>query len=296
MLMKIDDVLNNKIGIVGLGVLGSAIAECFINKKINIIGYDLSDRFYKKLNQLYFSSVSSLDELYNECDIVLTCLPSEKSLLNVTENLKSKVFIIETSTLPHECKKKALDQLKNSNCKIVDAPLSGNRLAALEGKLSAYLSGDNHDKIIAKKILDIFCQKVTDVGDFGNGIVMKLIGNILNLVHNAVSAEVLTLGMKAGLKPEVIHKAISGTFSSSGVFENRGKLMVDQDFEKEGMNFSTPMKDSKFITELSRENLVALPIYQVALQYYYSAVANGLGDKDASSVIKIIERNANFSR
>ena len=191
---------------------------------------------------------------------------------------------------------KVLDQLNNSNCKIVDAPLSGNRLAALEGKLSAYLSGDELDKIIAKKILDIFCQKVTDVGDFGNGIVMKLIGNILNLVHNAVSAEVLTLGMKAGLKPEVIYKAISGTFSSSGVFENRGKLMVDQDFEKEGMNFSTPMKDSKFITELSRENLVALPIYQVALQYYYSAVANGLGDKDASSVIKIVEQNANLSR
>ena len=71
---------------------------------------------------------------------------------------------------------------------------------------------------------------------------------------------------------------------------------IDEDFEKEGMNFSTPMKDSKFITELSRENLVALPIYQVALQYYYSAVANGLGNKDASSVIKIIERNANFFR
>ena len=296
MLMKIDDVLNNKIGIVGLGVLGSAIAECFVNKKIKIIGFDLSDKFYKKLNKSYFSSVSSLNELYSECDIVLTCLPSEQSLLDVTENLKSEVLIIETSTLPHECKKKALDQLKVSNCKIVDAPLSGNRLAALEGKLSAYLSGDEPDKIIAKKVLNIFCQKVTDVGDFGNGIVVKLIGNILNLVHNAVSAEVLTLGMKAGLKPEVIHKAISGTFSSSGVFENRGKLMVDQDFEKEGMNFSTPMKDSKFITELSRENLVALPIYQVALQYYYSAVANGLGKKDASSVIKIIERNANFSR
>ena len=294
--MKIGDVLNYKIGIIGLGVLGSAIAECFINKKIRLIGYDLSDKFYKKLNKSYFSPIDTLEELYSKCDIILTCLPSEQSLLNVTENIKSKVLIIETSTLPHECKKTVLNQLKNSKCKIVDAPLSGNRLAALEGKLSAYLSGDKPDKIVAKKILNIFCQKITDVGIFGNGIVMKLIGNILNLVHNAVSAEVLTLGTKAGLNPKVIHEAISGTFSSSGVFENRGKLMVDQDFEKEGMNFSTPMKDSKFITELSRENLVALPIYQVALQYYYSAVANGLGDKDASSVIKIVEQNANLSR
>ena len=296
MLMKKDEILNNKIGIVGLGVLGSAIAECFIKKNINIFGFDISDQFYKKLDKSYFSKTDDLDQIYSECDIVLTCLSSEESLLEVTKEISSKVLIIETSTLPLDCKKKVLDQLNNSNCKIVDAPLSGNRLAALEGNLSAYLSGNKNEKIIAKKVLDLFCQKVTDVGDFGNGIVIKLIGNILNLVHNAVSAEVLTLGMKVGLKPEIIYEAISGTFSSSGVFENRGKLMVDQDFEKEGMNFSTPMKDSKFITELSRANLVALPIYQVALQYYYSAVANGLGDKDASSVIKIIEKNTNLSR
>ena len=296
MLMKKDEILNNKIGIVGLGVLGSAIAECFIKKNINIFGFDISDQFYKKLDKSYFSKTDDLDQIYSECDIVLTCLPSEESLLEVTKEISSKVLIIETSTLPLDCKKKVRDQLNNSNCKIVDAPLSGNRLAALEGNLSAYLSGNKNEKIIAKKVLDLFCQKVTDVGDFGNGIVIKLIGNILNLVHNAVSAEVLTLGMKVGLKPEIIYEAISGTFSSSGVFENRGKLMVDQDFEKEGMNFSTPMKDSKFITELSRANLVALPIYQVALQYYYSAVANGLGDKDASSIIKIIEKNTNLSR
>ena len=89
--------------------------------------------------------------------------------------------------MPHECKKTALNQLKNSKCKIVDAPLSGNRLAALEGKLSAYLSGEKPDKIVAKKILDIFCQKITDVGNFGNGIVMKLIGNILNLAQCSLS-------------------------------------------------------------------------------------------------------------
>ena len=100
--MKIDDVLNYKIGIIGLGVLGSAIAECFINKKIRLIGYDLSDKFYKKLNKSYFSSIDTLEELYSKCDIILTCLPSEQSLLDVTENVKSKVLIIETSTLPHE--------------------------------------------------------------------------------------------------------------------------------------------------------------------------------------------------
>ena len=96
---------------------------------------------------------------------------------------------------------------------------------------------------------------------------MKLIGNILNLVHNSVTAEVMVLGMKVGLEPELIHKAISGTFSSSAVFEGRGKLMVDNEYAVEGMNFSTP-----------------------------SAMAQGYQDLDAAAVCAVLEKNANLTR
>ena len=163
--------------------------------------------------------------------------------------------------------------------------------------VGAWLSSDDYkNKEEIQKILEVFCQKVTDVGNFGNGTIMKLIGNILNLVHNAVSAEVIGLGIKSGLDPKIIHDAISGTFSSSGVFENRGKLMVEEDYDKEGMNFSTPLKDSTFITDLSKKYMMPLPIYQVALQYYYAAVAQGHTNKDAASVLKAIEKNANIKR
>ena len=206
------------------------------------------------------------------------------------------MIIIETSTLPLDCKLKAKNILLEKKITIFDAPLSGNRIAALEGKLSAYLSGCDENKKEIQKILEIFCHKITDVGDFGNGTIMKLIGNILNLVHNAVSAEVIGLGIKSGLDPKIIHDAISGTFSSSGVFENRGKLMVEEDYNREGMNFSTPIKDSAFITDLSKKYMMPLPIYQVALQYYYAAVAQGHFNKDAASVLKAIENNANIKR
>ena len=225
-------------------------------------------------------------------------MPSETSLINVCKELVNNddLIIIETSTLPLDCKLEAKKILLEKNVSIFDAPLSGNRIAALEGKLSAYLSGDNKNKMETQNVLKVFCQKVTDVGDYGNGTVMKLIGNILNLVHNAVTAEVIALGIKSGLDPKVIHDAISGTFSSSGVFENRGKLMVDEDYEKEGMNFSTPLKDSTFITDLSKKYMMPLPIYQVALQYYYAAIAQGNFSKDAASVLKAIEINANVKR
>ena len=288
----------NNVGIIGLGVLGSAIAINFINKNISINGYDIDQEAFEKLSNNKINVYNSIHEISNECNFIITSLPSESSLINVCKELvnNDNLIIIETSTLPLDCKLEAKKILLEKNVSIFDAPLSGNRIAALEGKLSAYLSGDNKNKMETQNVLKVFCQKVTDVGDYGNGTVMKLIGNILNLVHNAVTAEVIALGIKSGLDPKVIHDAISGTFSSSGVFENRGKLMVDEDYEKEGMNFSTPLKDSTFITDLSKKYMMPLPIYQVALQYYYAAIAQGNFSKDAASVLKAIEINANVKR
>lgn len=288
----------NNVGIIGLGVLGSAIAINFINKNIPINGYDIDQKALEKLSNNKINVYNSIHKISNECNFIITSLPSESSLINVCKELvnNDNLVIIETSTLPLDCKLEAKKILLEKKVSIFDAPLSGNRIAALEGKLSAYLSGDNKNKMETQNVLKVFCQKVTDVGDYGNGTVMKLIGNILNLVHNAVTAEVIALGIKSGLDPKVIHDAISGTFSSSGVFENRGKLMVDEDYDKEGMNFSTPLKDSTFITDLSKKYMMPLPIYQVALQYYYAAIAQGNFSKDAASVLKAIEINANVKR
>lgn len=288
----------NKIGIIGLGVLGSAIAENFINKNISIKGYDINKKVFEKFKSDKIKIYDSIDKISGDCSYLIFSLPSESSLINVCKSLSkiNNLIVIETSTLPLDCKLEAKNILLEKNIIIFDAPLSGNRIAALEGKLSAYLSGDYKNKEETQKILEVFCQKVTDVGNFGNGTIMKLIGNILNLVHNAISAEVIGLGIKSGLDPKIIHDAISGTFSSSGVFENRGKLMVEEDYGKEGMNFSTSLKDSAFITDLSKKYMMPLPIYQVALQYYYAAVAQGHANKDAASVLKAIENNANIKR
>jgi len=210
--------IENNVGIIGLGVLGSAIAINFINKNIPINGYDIDQKALEKLSNNKINVYNSIHKISNECNFIITSLPSETSLINVCKELVNNddLIIIETSTLPLDCKLEAKKILLEKNVSIFDAPLSGNRIAALEGKLSAYLSGDNKNKMETQNILKVFCQKVTDVGDYGNGTVMKLIGNILNLVHNAVTAEVIALGIKSGLDPKVIHDAISGTFSSSG--------------------------------------------------------------------------------
>ena len=296
--------MTKSIAMIGLGVLGSAIAKFLLENRFQVYGFDISKKALAKLNNnKKFYACGSIDEIFHNESNILLCLPSAGSLHEVMRAIpngkepeKNRQLLIELSTLPVDSKEKAREIAREKNIQIVDSPLSGNRVVALQGKLSAYLSGDAKDVQRAKPFLEAFCNKITEVGDYGNGSKMKLIGNILNLVHNSVTAEVMVLGMKVGLEPDLIHKAISGTFSSSAVFEGRGKLMVDNEYAVEGMNFSTPIKDSEFITKLAKDNFVPLPIYQVALQYYLSAMAQGYQDLDAAAVCAVLEKNANLNR
>ena len=300
--------MNKSAAIIGLGVLGSAIAEYLLKSDFEIHGFDLSLEALSKFDSFEnFHSCSSVSDIFLRQENILLCLPSPANLDAVMQEIPSQKdlnkiadsnvpLLIELSTLPVDAKQNALKLARDKQIRMVDSPVSGNRIVALQGKLSAYLSGNEEDVRAAKPVLEAFCQKVTEVGAFGNGSKMKLIGNILNLVHNSITAEVMVLGMKVGLEPELIYQAISGTFSSSAVFEGRGQLMVQNDYAVEGMNFSTPIKDSDFITKLAKDNFVPLPIYQVALQYYLAAMAQGYQDMDAAAVCAVIEKNANLSR
>ncbi len=300
--------MKKSLAIIGLGVLGSAITKYLLENDFQIYGYDLLPKALSQFNDFdNFHSCNSVSDIFSKQVCILSCLPSPANLdefiqeapsneKSGKETSRKAPLIIELSTLPVDAKQNALSTAHQKRIRMVDSPVSGNRIVALQGKLSAYLSGDKEDIQEAKPFLDAFCHKVTEVGAFGNGSKMKLIGNILNLVHNSVTAEVMVLGMKVGLEPELIHKAISGTFSSSAVFEGRGKLMVENDYSVEGMNFSTPIKDSEFITKLAKENFVPLPIYHVALQYYLAAMAQGYKDMDAAAVCAVIEKNTNLKR
>ena len=149
------------IGIIGLGVLGSAIAKNFIDKNISISGYDINEKVFEGLKSNKIKAYNSIDKISDMCKFLITSLASETSLLNVAKSLSKndRLIIIETSTLPLDCKLEVKNILLEKKITIFDAPLSGNRIAALEGKLSAYLSG--YDK--NKKEVVLTLDNISDV-------------------------------------------------------------------------------------------------------------------------------------
>ena len=269
-----------------------------------VIGFDVVADKVTALVDAGGQSGASPRNVADRADVVILCLPTADALHEVvggedglpgSAGAKGQI-VLEVSTFAIADKEAARDVLAASGKILLDCPVSGNRILALQRKLTAFGSGDRAAYDAVEHIIQGFAHRAFYVGDFGCGMKMKFCGNILNLVHNSVAAEVMVLGMKAGLDPELIHQVISGSGSSSSMFEVRGALMVDEDYTKEGMNFSTPLKDSRLISAHAAELLCPTPIYQAALQPYYAAVAQGHRDEDASSVCAAMELAANHVR
>ena len=292
-----------QVGIVGLGVLGSAIAEVLLANKFRVAGYDTDATKARNLDARGLTRAASARDLVSGADTVLTCLPTAEALEAATSDNQGIVspdlagkIVIETSTLPIPDKEAARLRVETAGAGMLDCPLSGNRVMALKGELTAFASGKQETFQRVEPLLRGFCREAHFVGPFGDGMKMKICGNILNLVHNSVAAEVMVLGMKSGLDPKMIHKVISGSGSSSRMFDLRGGFMAENDYMQEAMNFSIPLKDARIISQQAADVLCPIPIYQAALQPYYAAVAQGHFDEDASAVCAALELAANCVR
>ena len=295
--------MSKKIGYIGLGVLGSAMVPNLIKSGFEVIGYDVRPEVLEELGKLGMTVACSPKDTAERSDVVITCLPTIKVLLDVfggddgiDKADKADQIVIETSTFPVDAKEKAKDFMEAAGKRLLDCPVSGNRILAVKKQLTAFGSGDEAAYREVEDIIQGFASRTFYIGEFGSGMKMKFCANILNLVHNSVAAEVMVLGMKSGLDPAMIHSVISDSGSSSSIFETRGAMMANNNYDHEGMNFSIPIKDSRFISDHAHQMRVPTPIYHVALQSYYAAVAQGHFDEDAAAVCAAMERAANFER
>jgi 3-hydroxyisobutyrate dehydrogenase-like beta-hydroxyacid dehydrogenase len=292
-----------QVGIVGLGVLGSAIAEVLLANEFRVAGYDIDGSKARHLDAAGLMRAASARDLVSGAEAVLTCLPTVESLEAATSDSQGIIspdlagkIVIEASTLPIPEKQAARARVEAAGAEILDCPLSGNRVMALRGELTAFASGKEGAFRQVESLLRGFCREAHFIGPFGDGMKMKICGNILNLVHNSVAAEVMVLGMKSGLDPKTIHKVISGSGSSSRMFDLRGGFMAENDYLQQEMNFSIPLKDARIISQQAADVLCPIPIYQAALQPYYAAVAQGHFGEDASAVCAALELAANCVR
>ena len=295
--------MNQKIGVIGLGIMGSAISANLLEAGFTVIGYDIRPETIQALESQGGSGAACVRELAETSDVIITSLPSVAALQEVVSGpdglltaARTGLIVIEVSTFPIEAKQEAFDLLNKAGMAMLDCPLSGTGAQAVSKDLAVYASGDRQLCEICKPVFDGFARANYYIGEFGTGSKMKFIANLLVAVHNVAAAEALVLGRKAGLDLELIYKVISDGAGTSRMFEIRGPMMTAGEYDKATMKVGVFQKDLDIINAFAKNLQCPTPLLSTSCQIYTQALAGGRSQQDTASVCAVLEEMAHLKR
>ncbi len=294
----------DRVGQIGLGIMGSAFARNMMQAGLKVVGYDIDSEKMIAVDNPGFSSATSPEDVARQVDVVVTSLPSPESFHNVMSgegSLKSSrrsgLIVVDACTLAIDDKQRAHDVLADQGIILLDCPVSGTGAQAAKGDLVLLGSGDPKAFEKVRVVLKTFNREVRYIGPFGDGSKMKFAANILVAIHNVSAAEAMVFGMKAGLDPQLLYEVLSQGAGNSRVFELRGPMMVANDYET---NKSAAMtiqdKDMAIIADYAQQIKCPTPLFATTAGFYRAALHKGLQQSDTASVCAILEELAGIKR
>jgi putative dehydrogenase len=288
------------VGMVGLGIMGSAMSFNLGRAGFRVVGYDLMPKRRAEHARAGGVAAASPRAVARRADIVITSLPSAKALAETAAELaqsaKRGTIVVETSTLPIAVKTAARDVLAKRGVVLLDCPLSGTGAQARLKDLLIYVSGDRAAYRTIVPVLQGFTSANYYVGPFGNGSKMKFVANLLVAIHNVAAAEAMVLAMKAGLDPAQVLKVVAGGAGGSRMFQVRGPMMVKGDYSEATMKNEVWQKDMTIIGDFARELECPTPLFAASAPIYSAAMAMGLGKEDTGAVCAVLEKMAGNPR
>ncbi len=288
------------VGMIGLGIMGSAMSANLARAGFRVAGFDVEPRRRAEHARSGGVAARSPRDVARRAEIIITSLPSAHALAEVGAELGASArrgaVVIETSTLPIAVKEAARDVLAKRGVILLDCPLSGTGAQARVKDLLIYVSGDRAAYRKTIPVLSGFTSASYYVGPFGSGSKMKFVANLLVAIHNVAAAEAMVLGMKAGLDPALILKVVAGGAGGSRMFQVRGPMMVKGDYSEATMKNEVWQKDMSIIGDFARELNCPTPLFAASAPIYNAAMAMGLGKEDTSAVCAVLEKLAGLKR
>jgi len=279
-----------RVGMVGLGIMGSAMAGNLLRAGFKVVGCDPVAARRRRHLRAGGIVAADAEEVARSASILISSLPSAKALESVSKVIRGKKIVIETSTLPIAVKERARRTLAAAGATLLDCPLSGTGAQARLGDLVVFGSGiySKYRKIIP--VLRGFSRSQYYLGRFGNGSKMKFAANLLVAIHNVSSAEAVILARKSGLDPALAVRVLGDGAGSSRMLQVRGPLMVRRSYLPATVTQATWRKDMKIIGEFARRLKSPTPLFSATRAIYNAAMAQGRALQDTASVCAVLER------
>jgi L-threonate 2-dehydrogenase len=282
------------VGMIGLGIMGSAMAENLVKAGFPVHGYDTNKAQTKRLQMAGGTGHANIAGVAQECEYFVLSLPSVSALDAVAGELAAHGrrggVVAEVSTLPIEVKIRARELFALAGMILLDCPLSGTGAQAKNRDLAVYASGDVKSIQRFAPIFEGFARARYDVGSFGKGMQMKLVANLLVAIHNVSTAEAMLMGTRMGLDAATMVRVLADGAGGSRMLQVRGPTMADRSWDEATMKVEVWQKDMRLIGDMLRDLAVPAPLFSATVPVYHAAMALGHAQDDTAAVYDVLER------
>jgi L-threonate 2-dehydrogenase len=287
--------MDKTVGIIGLGIMGGAIARNLVERGWRVIGLDTDPAKNAELSQAKTVIAADVATLARDAPIIMTSLPTPAAVHKVAQEIASSGqpprIVIELSTLSLADKLRFATILQAADHTALDCPLSGTGAQAKLRDLVVYASGDPKAIEQCMGLFADFAKQSADLGRYGNGSRMKFVANHLVAINNVAAAEAMLLAERAGLDPKMVVEMVGPGAGGSRMFQMRAPMMVDRVYEPATMKVSTWKKDMAIIAEFADDVGCDTPLFTLTQPVYTEAMAMGLGDQDTASVFEVLKKS-----
>jgi 3-hydroxyisobutyrate dehydrogenase-like beta-hydroxyacid dehydrogenase len=282
-----------KLGFIGLGNLGTPIAENLLQKNHSLHVYNRTASKAQPLANKGAVVCTSVKELAEMCDIVFSVVSDDAALNHITQgeegiasNLKAGGIHVSVSTILPATAKHLLEIHQQYNNHYIASPVMGRPEAARAKKLNFLVSGDSS----AIAIIKPFLQDAggASVSEFGENVeaanVAKLCTNFLIVAAIESMAEGINLAKKSNLDPQQWFDMITQTIFNAPIYINYGNILLKEAFQPAGFSLRLGFKDVNLVVEQAAETNAQMPAAELMQQRLQECVANGLGEHDLTAV------------
>lgn len=275
------------VGVIGLGIIGSRVAECLRRAGHNVFVWNRTARAEPNF-------LASPQEVAEHATFIQIFVRDADALIEVMRDmqpaLKKTHVVCAHATVSAEAMKKAAQIADDEGAGFLDAPFTGSKIAAEKGELVYYVSGDVREQEKATAMLQASAKKVLNFGpNVGDATVLKIATNLVSGAVVEALAEALAITQAQGIEGAQLLEAFQNNANCSPLITMKLPAMMTGSYEAH-FSLKNMLKDARCAQELAREKSITTPVLDAATAALTTAEGAGRGDLDYSAVFE------NFSK
>jgi len=280
-----------RVGFVGLGAMGLPMAGHLARAGLLAAVWNRShDKAVAAGKEFAAAAPADIVDLVRSCNLIALCVPADADVLDLARTIaahaQAGTVVIDHSTVSSVTATDAHAMLAARDCAFIDAPVSGGVEGARNGKLSVMVGGDAAALARAQPALACYAAKVSHMGGIGAGQNTKAVNQVLVAGIAQAVCEGLALSERLGLDPERLLPTLGAGAAGNWFLEKRGATMLKDEF-KVGFKLALLHKDLKIVRQLALDAGTDRSVIEKSLADYAVLLAQGHGDDDISSLIRL---------